>query len=147
MNKRFSFPSTQYVSIRVYPIRVYTNRKTKTKNTVQSLYKCRACKRQFTATVGTIFEDSKIPLNKWFAAIYLMCASKKGISSHQLHRMLDITYPSALFMTHRWKSSDFGRRPVMLISKILGVGWRPSSPPSRRLNSKLSVIPPASLCL
>jgi len=77
------------------------NRKTKTKNPVRSLYKCRACKRQFTATVGTIFEDSKIPLSKWFAAIYLMCASKKGISAHQLHRQLDITYKSAWFMCHR----------------------------------------------
>ena len=76
-------------------------RKSQTKNTVQSLYKCRGCKRQFTATVGTIFEDSKIPLNKWFAAIYLMSSSKKGISAHQLHRSLDITYKSAWFMCHR----------------------------------------------
>jgi transposase-like protein len=76
-------------------------RKSESKNTVQSLYKCRACKRQFTATIGTIFEDSKIPLNKWFAAIYLMCSSKKGISAHQLHRSLDITYKSAWFMAHR----------------------------------------------
>ena len=51
--------------------------------------------------MGTIFEDSKIPLNKWFAAIYLMCSSKKGISAHQLHRSLDITYESAWFMCHR----------------------------------------------
>lgn len=76
-------------------------RKTKTKNTVQTLFKCRACKKQFTSTVGTIFEDSKIPLNKWFAAIMLMCSSKKGISAHQLHRSLDITYKSAWFMCHR----------------------------------------------
>ena len=75
-------------------------RRSGTKNAVQSLYKCRVCKRQFTATVGTIFEDSHIPLNKWFAAIYLMCASKKGISAHQLHRQLDITYKSAWFMCH-----------------------------------------------
>ncbi|MEW6034654.1 MAG: IS1595 family transposase [Chloroflexota bacterium] len=76
-------------------------RKTETRNKVQRLYKCRSCKRQFTATVGTIFEDSKIPLNKWFAAIFLMCASKKGVSAHQLHRSLDITYKSAWFMAHR----------------------------------------------
>src|SRR5437773_11312007 len=54
-------------------------RKSPSKNTVRKLYRCRACKQQFTATVGTIFEDSKIPLSKWFAAIYLMCASKKGV--------------------------------------------------------------------
>jgi transposase-like protein len=76
-------------------------RQSKTKNAVRSLYRCRACKRQYTATVGTIFEDSKIPLPKWFAAIFLMCGSKKGISAHQLHRELDITYKSAWFMCHR----------------------------------------------
>ena len=76
-------------------------RKTRTKNAVQSLYKCRECRKQFTATVGTIFEDTKIPLGKWFAAIYLMCASKKGISAHQIHRTLGITYKSAWFMCHR----------------------------------------------
>ena len=51
--------------------------------------------------MGTIFEDSHIPLNKWLLAIYLMNASKKGISSHQLHRMLDVTYKAAWFMAHR----------------------------------------------
>ena len=76
-------------------------RQNKSKNKVQHLFKCKKCRRQFTATVGTIFEDSHIPLNKWFAAIYLMCASKKGISAHQLHRQLDITYKSAWFMCHR----------------------------------------------
>ena len=76
-------------------------RKTRTKNRVQKLMKCRECKRQVSATVGTIFEDSRMPLSKWFAAIYLMCSSKKGISAHQLHRMLNITYRSAWFMCHR----------------------------------------------
>jgi transposase-like protein len=65
------------------------------------VYKCKACKKQFTVTVGTIFEGSRIPLNKWLMAIYLMCASKKGISAHQLHRQLGITYKSAWFMCHR----------------------------------------------
>lgn len=76
-------------------------RKSRTKNHVSHLFKCRECKRQFSTTVGTIFEDSKIPLHKWFAAIYLMCASKKSISAHQLHRTLAITYKSAWFMCHR----------------------------------------------
>lgn len=65
------------------------------------LYKCGDCRKQFTVTVGTLFEGSKISLDKWLQAVYLMCASKKGISSHQLHRMLGITYKSAWFMTHR----------------------------------------------
>lgn len=77
-------------------------RKTRTKNKVQRLFKCRDCRRQFTVTVGTIFEDSKIPLSKWFAAINLMCSSKKGISAHQLFRMLEIgSYRSAWYMAHR----------------------------------------------
>lgn len=62
---------------------------------------CNACRMQFSVTVGTVFERSKIPLNKWVLATHLMSASKTGVSAHQLHRMLDITYKSAWFMCHR----------------------------------------------
>ncbi len=55
----------------------------------------------FSVTVGTVMERSKIPLHKWMMGFYLMCASKKGISAHQLHRALGITYQSAWFMCHR----------------------------------------------
>lgn len=65
------------------------------------LYKCGDCRKQFTVTVGTLFEGSKVPLNKWLMAVHLMCASNKGISSYQLHRMLGVTYKTAWFMTHR----------------------------------------------
>ncbi len=65
------------------------------------LYKCKSCRKQFTVTVGTIFEGSRISLNKWLIAIFLMCSSKKGMSAHQLHRQLGITYKSAWFMCHR----------------------------------------------
>lgn len=66
------------------------------------LRQCGECKKQFTVTVGTIFEDSHIPLGKWLAAWYLLCSSKKGISSLQIQRMLDLgSYRSALFMMHR----------------------------------------------
>jgi len=65
------------------------------------LYKCNACTGQFTVTVGTIMEDSKIPLNKWLMAFALIASSKKGISAHQLHRQLGITYKSAWFLSHR----------------------------------------------
>lgn len=65
------------------------------------LWKCRDCRQQFSVTVGTVFERSKIPLNKWLLAAQLMCASKKGISAHQIHRMLGVTYKTAWFMTHR----------------------------------------------
>jgi len=89
----------------VYRFEAKTRRKAKNgelvAQPVRHLLKCAQCKRQFSATVGTIFEDSKIPLNKWLAAIYLMCASKKGVSAHQIHRMLGATYKSAWFMCHR----------------------------------------------
>lgn len=63
---------------------------------------CAECKSQFTVTIGTIFEDSKIPLRKWLIAWYLLCSSKKGISSLQLKRILEIgSYGTALFMAHR----------------------------------------------
>ncbi len=75
--------------------------KLKGKATRKGVYKCKDCREQFTVTVGTIFERSKIPLHKWLLATYLMCSSKKGMSSHQLHRTLGITYKSAWFMTHR----------------------------------------------
>ena len=65
------------------------------------LYKCRDCRKQFTITVGTVFERSKVPLNKWLLATHLMTSSKKGISSHQIHRSLGVTYKTAWFMTHR----------------------------------------------
>ena len=69
--------------------------------TRQGLLKCRACRKQFTVTVGTVFEDSHIKLTKWLQAIYLIGASKTGISAHQIHRMLGVTYRSAWFMAHR----------------------------------------------
>jgi transposase-like protein len=71
------------------------------KSTRRGLYKCGGCRKPFTVTVGTIFEDSHIPLSKWLLAYHLLCASKKGMSAHQLHRMLKVTYRSAWFMAHR----------------------------------------------
>lgn len=69
--------------------------------TQHGLLRCRECERTFSVTVGTVFEDSKIPLGKWLIAIHLLCASKKGMSAHQLHRMLGVTYKTAWFMAHR----------------------------------------------
>jgi transposase-like protein len=67
----------------------------------KGLYKCRACRKQFTVTVGTVFEDSRIPISKWMLAVHLLASSKKGISAHQLHRNLGISYKAAWFMAHR----------------------------------------------
>jgi transposase-like protein len=65
------------------------------------LLKCKGCREQFSVTVGTVFERSKIPLTKWVLATHLLCSSKKGISSHQIARTLGVTYKTAWFMTHR----------------------------------------------
>lgn len=73
----------------------------KGKHVRAGVWKCGGCREQFTVTVGTIFEDSHIPLSKWLLAYHLLCASKKGMSAHQLHRMLKVTYRSAWFMAHR----------------------------------------------
>src|SRR2546423_6086505 len=71
------------------------------------VYQCneQECREQFTVTVKTVFERSKIPLTKWLAALFLMTASKKGVSAHQMHRMLDISYKSTWFMMHRLREA------------------------------------------
>jgi ISXO2 transposase-like protein/transposase-like zinc ribbon protein len=81
----------------------------------KGLWKCRGCKKQYTVTAGTIFEDSHIPLHKWLLAIHFMSASKKGMSAHQLMRMLDIKqYKSAWFMAHRIRYAMTGELPEMM---------------------------------
>ncbi len=67
----------------------------------QGVWKCRDCRKQFTVTVGTVFQGSKIPLSKWMTAIYLMGDSAKGLNAHQLHRRLGLTYKSARFVLKR----------------------------------------------
>ena len=71
------------------------------KSTRIGVRKCYACRKPFTVKVGTIFESSHVPLHLWLQAIHLMAASKKGISSNQLHRILGITLKSAWFLSHR----------------------------------------------
>lgn len=67
----------------------------------KGVVQCNDCRKQYTVTVGTVFERSKVPLNKWLLANHLLCASKKGISGHQMARMLGVTYKTAWFMMHR----------------------------------------------
>jgi transposase-like protein len=71
------------------------------------LYQCNEgeCRKQFTVTVGTLFERSHIPLSKWLMAAFLLCASKKGISAHQMHRMIGVSYKSTWFMMHRLREA------------------------------------------
>ena len=104
------------------------------------LYNCRQCKRAFTVTVGTIFEDSHIPLRKWLVAWFLICSSKKGMSSLQLQRTLDLgSNRTALFMTHRIRHAMKESGPANLSGvveidetyvggKIRGGGQKPGRP-------------------
>jgi transposase-like protein len=71
------------------------------KTTRAGLYQCNACREPFTVKMGTVMEASHIPYRKWALGFHLMAASKKGVSAHQLHRMLGVTYKTAWFMTHR----------------------------------------------
>jgi transposase-like protein len=85
------------------------------------LHKCAAaaCGKQFSVTVGTLFERSHVPLHKWLLAVHLLCASKKGHSSHQIHRMLGVTYKTAWFMTHRIREA---MKDPVFSSKLGGSG-------------------------
>jgi transposase-like protein len=78
----------------------------------KGVYKCRTCRKQFTVTVGTIFEGSHIPIGKWLMAVYLICSSKKGMSAFQLHRMLKVTYKTAWFMAHRLRYAMGKKAPI-----------------------------------
>lgn len=80
------------------------------------VYRCaeKECRKDFTVTMRTVMERSKIALHKWLQAFHLMCSSKKGISAHQLHRTLDIGYEAAWFMCHRIREAmrDGGLEPL-----------------------------------
>jgi transposase-like protein len=75
------------------------------------LYYCNECKGQFTVTVGTVFERSKVPLTKWWLAAHLLNSSKKGMSAHQMHRILNVTYKTAWFMCHRLREAMADLKP------------------------------------
>ena len=111
----------------------------KGKSTRPGLYKCKACRKPFTATMGTIYERSHIPLHKWLLATHLMCSSKKGISAAQLHRNLGFgSYRTAWFMAHRireaMKSSDttpMGSGGGDVFADETYFGRNPDTPPNR----------------
>jgi len=104
------------------------------------VYKCSECRKQFTVRVGSIFEDSKLPLRHWLYAIHLMTSSKKGMSAHQLHRMIRVAYNTAWFMEHRIREAMANTDPALLggLGKIIEVdetyyGKRENAPaPSRK---------------
>lgn len=82
------------------------------KSTRPGVYKCRDCRKPFSVTIGTVYERSHIPLHKWLLATHLMAASKKGMSAHQLHRMLGLAYRSAWFMAMRIREAMRDAKPT-----------------------------------
>src|SRR5687768_10120188 len=78
------------------------------KSTRVGAYKCYQCRKPFTVKIGTVFEDSKVPMRLWLQAMYLIAGSKKGISSNQLHRILGVTLKTAWFISHRIREAMRG---------------------------------------
>ena len=91
------------------------------KATRPGLYKCYDCRQQFRATVKTVFEASHVPLHIWMQALFLMVSSKKGVSTHQLHRTLGLTVKSAWFVGHRLREA-MKREPDMFTPPLGGEG-------------------------
>ena len=111
------------------------------------LYKCAACRSQFTVRIGTIFEESHLPLHIWLQAIHLMCSSKKGVSAHQLHRTLEVTYKSAWFLAHRIREAMKPATGGMIggFGKIVEadetfVGTKPGFKRQRGVTHKMKVL-------
>jgi transposase-like protein len=111
------------------------------------LWRCGQCKGQFTVKVGTVFEHARMPLHKILQAVYLMTSSKKGVSAHQLHRMLEVTYKTAWFLAHRireaMRSGDltpFGSGGGFVEVDETFIGRDKSRPVNRGYEHKLKVL-------
>jgi transposase-like protein len=111
------------------------------------LKKCGDCKKQFTVRIGTIFEESKLPLHIWLQAMHLMCASKKGVSAHQLHRTLEITYKSAWFLAHRIREAmrdgalaPFGSGGGVVEADETFIGHKKGAPVRAGIGHKMKVL-------
>jgi transposase-like protein len=81
-------------------------------------FDCDSCRYQFSVLAGTVFQDSKLPLQKWFMAVYLMCESRKGISANQLKRTIDVSYKTAWFLCHRIRSAMVDPNPEPLTGVV-----------------------------
>jgi transposase-like protein len=117
------------------------------KSTRVGAYKCYQCRKPFTVKIGTIFEDSKVPMNVWLQAIYLIAGSKKGISSNQLHRILGVTLKTAWFMSHRireaMRSNDitmFGGEGGIVEVDETFIGKLKDVPKRRAFHHKMKVL-------
>ena len=132
-------PKCGTVDGRVYEI--------KGKSARTGLKKCGECRKQFTVKVGTVFEHMRIPLHKALQAVYLMTSSKKGISAHQLHRVLEVTYKTAWFLAHRIREamrsgdlSPFGVDGNTVEIDETFIGRKKGAPKKRAYHHKLKVL-------
>ena len=114
------------------------------------LHKCGDCKKQFTVKVGTVFEHARMPLHKMLQAVHLMCSSKKGISAHQLHRVLEVQYKTAWFLAHRireaMRSGELapmgggdGTTGIVEVDETF-IGREPGKPKKRAYHHKMKVL-------
>lgn len=111
------------------------------------LWKCGHCRKQFTVRKGSIFEESHLPMTKWLQAIYLMCSSKKGISAHQLHRILEVQYKTAWFLAHRIREAmsqgalnPFGMGGGGVEIDETFIGTEPGAVKKRNFRHKMKVL-------
>ena len=111
------------------------------------LKKCGHCKKQFTVKVGTVFEHARMPLHKMLQAVYLMTSSKKGVSAHQLHRTLEVTYKTAWFLAHRIREamrdgdlSAFGVGGGIVEVDETFIGRKKGAPVKRAFHHKMKVL-------
>ncbi|GJE70172.1 IS1595 family transposase [Methylorubrum podarium] len=117
------------------------------------LHKCGDCKKQFTVKVGTVFEHARMPLHKMLQAVHLMCSSKKGISAHQLHRVLEVQYKTAWFLAHRIREAmrEGALAPFGGVDGMPGaggiveadetfIGREPGKPKKRAFHHKMKVV-------
>lgn len=117
------------------------------KSTRIGTYKCYQCRKPFTVKVGTVFESSHVPLHIWLQAMYLLCSSKKGISSNQLHRTLGVTLKTAWFMSHRIREamregdlSPFGADGGVVEVDETFIGRKKGAPKKRAYHHKMKVL-------
>lgn len=110
-------------------------------------YQCKSCRKQFTVMVGTVFERSHIPLNKWLQAAFILSASKKGMSAHQMSRMLGITYKSTWFMCHRLREAmkignlpPLGGEGVKIEMDETYIGHKKNHTKARGVGHKMAVV-------
>lgn len=95
----------------------------------KGVVQCNNCRQQYTVTVGTVFESSKVPLNKWLLVNHLLVSSKKGMSAHQIARTIGVSYKTAWFMMHRIREAmkDAGSGPLGGYGKTIEADERSAS--------------------